>query len=176
VVICTAVALSFPAEAKQTPNPTANTGKPLLLSATELNSRGVVRSRNPPTGDLAEYLVAKAYSGALAAPSVKSWDVSAEDRKLQVKCRLVDQDDRRSQSFSPFRSWDFDARVFIVLDYYTYDVIRAVEIPVATVQALARETSWLKGHRPSVGQIVRPVEGSRDVTDLIRQALDDLGD
>jgi hypothetical protein len=60
-------------------------------------------------------------------------------------------------------------------DDYTYDVIRAVEIPMATVQTLARETSWVKGHRLSVGQIARPVEGSRDVTDLIRQALNDLG-
>jgi hypothetical protein len=75
--------------------------------------------------------VAKAYSGALAA--------------LQVECRLVDQDDRRSQSFSPFRSWDFDACVFIVLDCNTEDAIRAVE-------------------------------GSRGVTELIRQALDDVGD
>src|ERR1035438_7613447 len=71
---------------------------------TELNRRGVVRSRTPPAGDLAEYLVARAYQGELAAPSVKSWDVQAGDRKLQVKCQLVDQDDRRSQSFSPFRS------------------------------------------------------------------------
>jgi hypothetical protein len=64
----------------------------------------------------------------------------------------------------------------MVLDCYTYDVIRALEIPLATGQTLARETSWVRGHRLSVGQIVRPVEGSRDVTDLIRQALDDLGD
>jgi hypothetical protein len=34
----------------------------------------------------------------------------------------------------------------------------------------------VKGHRLGVGQIVRPIEGSRDVIDLIRQALDDLGD
>jgi hypothetical protein len=65
----------------------------LRLSAqviTELKSRGLVRSRNAPAGDLAEYLVAKAFHGERAAPSVKSWDVSAGDRKLQVKSRLVD--------------------------------------------------------------------------------------
>lgn len=150
----------------------------LRLSArivTELNSRGVVRSRNAPAGDLAEYLVAKAYQGELAAPAEKSWDVRAGDRKLQVKCRLVDQDDRRSQSFSPFRSWEFDACVFMALDCHTYDVVRAVEIPMATVKALARETSWVKGHRVSVSQVVGPVQGARDVTDLIRCALNDLG-
>jgi hypothetical protein len=150
----------------------------LRLSAsivTELNIREVVRSRNPPAGDLAEYLVAKAYQGELAAPSVKSWDVQAGARKLQVKCRLVDRDDRRSQTFSSFRSWEFDACVFMTLDCYTYDVIRAVEVPMATVKTLARETSWVKGHNISVKRIVGPVPGARDVTDLIRRVLDDLG-
>jgi hypothetical protein len=33
----------------------------------------------------------------------------------------------------------------MALDCYTYDVIRAVEIPMATVKTLARETSWVKG-------------------------------
>jgi hypothetical protein len=151
----------------------------LRLSArvvTELNRRGVVRSRNAPAGDLAEYLVSRAYQGELAAPSVKSWDVQVGTRKLQVKCRLVGRDDRRSQSFSPFRSWEFNACVFVVFDCHTYDVVRAVEIPMETVKTLARESSWVKGHRVSVSQIAGPVEGVRDVTDLISHALDDLGE
>ena len=155
------------------------TGRQLLrLSAqiiTELNRRGVVRSRNPPAGDLAEYLVKRAYRGELAAPSEESWDVQAGDRRLQVKCRLVDPSDRRSQSFSPFRSWEFHACVFMALDCYTYDVARAVEIPVETVKTLAREISWVRGYRVNVSQIEGPVQGARDVTDLMRHALDDLG-
>ena len=150
----------------------------LRLSArivTELNDRGVVRSRNAPAGDLAEYLVAKAYHGELATPSVKSWDVEAGDRKLQVKCRLVEHDSRRYESFSPFRSWEFNACVFMALDCRTYDVLRAVEIPMTTVKTLARATPWVKGHCVSVRQIVGPVHGSRDVTDLIRHAFDELG-
>ena len=119
--------------------------------------------------------MAKAFGGELAAPSVKSWDVQAGDRKLQVKCRLVDPESKRYESFSPFRSWAFDACVFIALDCYTYDVVRAVEIPMATVRAIARETAWVKGHRISVGQLAGQVVGARDVTELIRVALDDLG-
>jgi hypothetical protein len=151
----------------------------LRLSAriiTELNSRGVLRSRNAPAGDLAEYLVAKAYQGELAGPAVKSWDVRVGDRKLQVKCRLIDQDSRRSESFSAFRSWEFDVCVFMALDCYTYDVVRAVEVPMTTVKTIARETPWVKAHRVSVSQIASPVQGARDVTDLIRHALDDLGE
>jgi hypothetical protein len=151
----------------------------LRLSAvivTELNSRGVVRSRNAPAGDLAEYLVAKAYQGKLAGPSVKSWDVQAGDQKLQVKCRLVEPGTRRYESFSPFRSWDFDACVFIALDCYTYDVVQAVEVPAAAVKAIARETAWVKGYRVSVRQLAGSIAGARDVTYLIRQALGGLDD
>jgi hypothetical protein len=42
---------------------------------TLLVDRGVTRSRNAPVGDIAEFLVAKAYAGTLAPPSEKSWDV-----------------------------------------------------------------------------------------------------
>jgi len=45
---------------------------------------------------------------------------------------------------------------------------------MATARAIARETSWVNGHRVSVGRIAGPVEGSRDVTDLIRDALEAL--
>jgi len=38
----------------------------------ELRDRGVVRTRNAPLGDYAEYLVAEVYGGELAANSVKS--------------------------------------------------------------------------------------------------------
>jgi hypothetical protein len=47
---------------------------------------------------------------------------------------------------------------------------------MATVKAIARETAWVKGHRVSVGQIAGQVQGARDVTDLIRSALNDLGE
>ena len=97
--------------------------------------------------------MAKAFHGELTAPSFKSWDVQAGDRKLQVKCRLVDKDSRRYESFSPFRSWEFHACVFLTLDCYTYDVIKAIEIPMATVKSIAHETAWVRGHRISVRQI-----------------------
>lgn len=57
---------------------------------TELVDRGIVRSRNAPAGDLAEFLVREAYGGELAHPSEKSWDVRTPDRRrLQVKARLI---------------------------------------------------------------------------------------
>src|SRR4051812_36214917 len=96
---------------------------------TELNAREVIRSRNAPAGDLAERLVQLAYHGQLAAPSVKGWDVIAGERRLQVKSCVV-MSGSRARSFSPFRSWGFDACVFVTFDALTYDVMEAIEVPI----------------------------------------------
>ncbi len=142
---------------------------------TALVARGVVRSRNAPAGDLAEHLVATAYAGELAPPSEKSWDVRADGRPLQVKARLITAGDNKSHVYSPFRSWDFDACVFLLMDAHTYDVVRAVELPVATVKAVARETAWVKGFRITTKTPLLDQPGAVDVTPAVRRALDLLG-
>lgn len=141
---------------------------------TELLRRGVVRSRNAPAGDLGEYLVASAFDGELAPPSEKSWDVRVGGRHLQVKVRLVASGDRRSHYYSPFRSWDFDTCVFLLLDAHSYDVTSAVEVPVAGVQALARETTWVKGFRIGTRVDLRNVAGAIDRTAELRHAFETL--
>lgn len=142
---------------------------------TELIGRGVVRSRNAPAGDLAESIVAKAYRGELAARSEKSWDIrTADGVLLQVKCRVAESGGRRTQVYSPFRSWDFDACVFVNLDAATYDIDRALEVPVDQVKAIARENSWVAGHRVTVSQIRGGVDGAVEVTDRLREAYEAL--
>jgi len=142
---------------------------------TELVRRDVVRSRNAPAGDLAEHLVHRAYGGELAPPSEKSWDVRAPDgRLLQVKARLIAAGDRRSHNYSPFRSFGFDACVFLLLDAHTYDVVQAVEVPVDAVRALARETKWVAGSRVSTRAPLAALAGAVDRTEDISAALRDL--
>ena len=140
---------------------------------TELIGRGVLRSRNAPAGDLAEVLVAGALGGTLAAKSEKSWDVLVGERRVQVKCRVVDASERRTQQFSPFRSWSFDSCVFVLLDARTYDVVRALEIDVADVEASSRRVEWVAASRISVAQVLAH-PGVVDVTDRLRAAYDQL--
>ena len=141
---------------------------------TELIRRGVVRSRNAPAGDLGEYLVATAFDGELAPPSEKSWDVRVDDRHLQVKVRLIASGDRRSHYYSPFRSWDFNSCVFLLLDAHSYNVASAVEVPVAGVQTLARETTCVKGFRVGTRVDLRNIAGAIDRTAELRHALETL--
>ena len=56
--------------------------------AEELRERGVVRSSNNPTGDLAEYLFCRAFDWAQADNSHPSADATGEDGTLyQIKGR-----------------------------------------------------------------------------------------
>ena len=139
---------------------------------TILMERGVVRSRNAPAGDLAETLVAQAYGGRLAPPSQKSWDVELPDgTTLQVKCRVIDPQGRRSQVYSPFRSWDFDRCVFVLLDINSYDVMNGVEVPATSLRSVARRSEWVAGDRISLSTDLSSLEGAHDVLELLSAAM-----
>lgn len=142
---------------------------------TELIDRGVVRSRNAPAGDLAEHLAFQVYGGTLAPPSEKSWDIRAADgRLIQVKARLIAADDRKSHNYSPFRSWDFHACLFLIFDAHTYAVVSAVEVPVDAVRGLARATPHVNGHRVATRTPLAVLPGATDRTAELRRALDTL--
>lgn len=143
---------------------------------TELVNRGVVRSRNAPAGDLGEHLVLRAYGGELGGRSEKSWDVRAADgRLLQVKTRLLAAGDRGSHVYSPFRSFDFDACIFLIFDAHTYDLVQAVEVPAESVRTAAQPVPHVNGSRISTRLPLLTLPGAVDCSEFIRAALDALG-
>ncbi|PPL19618.1 hypothetical protein GY24_05290 [Microterricola pindariensis] len=141
----------------------------------ELAERSVIRTLNAPAGDLAETLVATAYTGALAPNSEKSWDVSTGDgRLLQVKSRVVKASAiRKPIQFSVFRSWTFDAAVFVVFAAESYDVLAGIEVPAASVEAKALATGWVGGSRLTVSlAVLRALPGAVDRTFELQRAYE----
>lgn len=139
----------------------------------ELHRRGIVRTLNAPQGDWAELLVATAYNGELASNSEKSYDVTASDgRRLQVKARALDHEHIGSQITSPFRSWDFDAAIIVLLNPMDLSVGRATELTIDEVKANATYRKHVNGH------ILRPndvlMSQGTDVTDRLSAAAKDL--
>lgn len=113
----------------------------------ELRTRGVVRTENAPAGDYAEYLVASALGGTLASNSEKSYDVVADGRRLQVKSRVVSDPPTSGQlQLSPFRSFDFDDVVIVLLDDRDYAVRQAVRIPTDVLRHAARFNAHVNGY------------------------------
>jgi hypothetical protein len=136
----------------------------------ELRARGLIRTKNAPVGDLAEYACALAYGGELAKNSAKSYDlVAADGRLIQVKVRNVNTDTSPSQTFSPIRSFDFDACVFILINQDA--VSAAYEWSPAEVTEHGKHRVHTNGTILRVGQITA---GGIDVTQKIQAAWTEM--
>jgi hypothetical protein len=143
----------------------------------ELRDRGFIRTLNAPAGDLAETLTARAYAGALAPNSEKSWDVTAGDgRLLQVKSRVIAASARfKPTQFSVFRSWGFDAAVFVVFAAETYEILAAYEVPASAVRERASVSAWVGGQRLTLSLVsLAALPGCVDVTPRLQAALENL--
>jgi hypothetical protein len=114
----------------------------------ELKNRGVIRTENAPVGDYAEYLVAAALNGHLAPNSEKSWDVLTNDgERLQVKARVVSEPAQPDQlQLSPFRSFDLDSAVIVLLSAADYAVARASKVPSRIVETSAVYRQHVNGN------------------------------
>lgn len=141
----------------------------------ELKNRGVIRTTNAPTGDYAEFLIARLLGVNLAPSSEKSWDARAPDGKtLQVKSRVITNPGAVGErQLSPFRSIEFD-EVAIVLFDDDYRLWRAVRIPVALAQERATFRSHVNGHILfAKDQLLDDTEAT-DITDALRAVAGEL--
>jgi hypothetical protein len=132
----------------------------------ELRDRGLIRTKNAPVGDLAEYACVIAYGGELARNSEKSFDLVASDqRRIQVKVRNVEFKSSSGQTFSAIRSFDFDACVFILVDHDA--VVAAHEWTPEEVSTLGRRSAHTNSTVVSAGQLR---SAGVDVTEKIQAA------
>ncbi len=145
----------------------------------ELRSRGVVRSANNPTGDLAEYLFCRAFGWDQAPNSEKSFDACDEaGLRIQIKARRLHRRNS-SRQLSAIRDLNgFDVLAGLLFDE-TYQVIRAVLIPAATVRERSTYIAHTNSHKFYLRDGVFALPGVVDVTDrilAIRSAPPSVGD
>jgi hypothetical protein len=94
-------------------------------------------------GEFAEHLVAEFHAGRQLPASAKSADIETEDgTMIQVKARVPRQGP--TTSLGIIRSWDFHV-LAVVLFAPDGRVAKAVELPVATAQGLAKPNSLQNG-------------------------------
>ncbi len=137
----------------------------------ELESRGVVRTRNAPAGDYAEWLCQKALGGSLEPNSAKSHDLTlADGTRIQVKCRVVTDPTKQRQQLSAIRSWDFDLLAVVLLDPVDYSVLLGVLLPVDVVRPTARWIERVKADRVDLTPELLSQESVSDITGALRSA------
>ena len=122
----------------------------------ELKHRGVVRSKNNPTGDYAEWLASSRLGLTLATNSAKGFDATdPEGLRYQIKGRRNTPENPSTQLgvIRNLDACDFDFLIAIVFNA-DWQVLRAAKIPHGVVSKLATFRKHQNGHimhmRPSV--------------------------
>jgi hypothetical protein len=136
----------------------------------ELRSRGITRSANNPTGDLAEYLFCKAFGWTQAGNSHANVDaVDSSGIRYQIKGRRITRQNK-SRQLSAIR--DLVGRHFHflagVLFNEDYTVMRAALIPHAVALDRATFVEHTNSHKFLLRDDIWTAPGVRDVTTELR--------
>ena len=114
----------------------------------ELKRRRIVRTRNNPVGDYAEWLVAKVLGLELATNSSAGYDgIDSEGQKFQIKGRRINRENK-SRQLSAIRNLeekDFDQLAAVIFDE-NYEIVDAVLIPHEVVGEYATYRSHVNAH------------------------------
>lgn len=139
----------------------------------ELRTRGIVRSANNPTGDLAEYLFCTAFGWQQAPNSERGFDATGADgTRFQIKGRRIH---RRNPSRQLSAIRDLDGGHFDVLAGVLFDddfkVTRAVLIPRVVVAERSTYISHTNSNRFMLRDDVWLAPGVIDVTAEVAGAM-----
>jgi hypothetical protein len=133
----------------------------------ELRGRGVVRTRNSPVGDYAEYLFSTAFGWSLEANSTSGYDaVDGEGTRYQVKCRRVcggGSGERQLGVFRDLPAGKFDILAAVLLDA-GFKVLRAALIPRELISSRAAYVPHVNGWRFTLDDEVWALPGVIDAT------------
>jgi hypothetical protein len=142
----------------------------MLSSATKLRTRGITRSANNPTGDLAEYLFCKAFGWKQAGNSHANVDAIASDgTSYQIEGRRITRYNK-SRQLSAIRDlvcghFDFLAGVLFNEDY---TLMRAALIPHAVALDRDAFVEHTNSHKFLLRDDIWNAYGVRDVTAELR--------
>lgn len=136
----------------------------------QLRDRGVVRSANNPTGDLAEYLFCRAFDWQQAANSEKGFDATdGEGRRYQIKGRRLHRLNK-SRQLSAIRDLNgFDTLAAVLFDD-DYRVFRAALIPREIARARSKFIKHTNSNKFMLTVSVWDSPGVTDVTAELRAA------
>lgn len=136
----------------------------------ELNKRKVIRSRNNPTGDYAEWLAKEVLGLSLAQNSAKGFDATCADgSRVQIKGRHVSANSKSVQMgvLRNLEGKDFDYLIAIIFEP-NWEVRAVVRIPHAAVPSVATYRGHVNGHVMHINDAVLMDESVENITYLFR--------
>ncbi len=142
-----------------------------------LRSREILRSKNNPVADYAEYLVCSALALSLAGKSTKGHDATDErGLRYEVKARRL-TDDNGSRQLSAIRKLEdrhFDFLVGALFDA-EFRIVRAAMIPWDIIKNVATYRTHTNAWIVQLRDTLWDETGVRDITDKLLAAQVKLG-
>ncbi|XHC09066.1 hypothetical protein ABWH98_16115 [Labrenzia sp. ac12] len=139
----------------------------------ELRARGVVRSANNPTGDLAEYLFCAAFGWTQAPNSERGFDATGADGvRYQIKGRRVHRRNpsRQLSAIRDLAGGHFDVLAGVIFDD-DFRVVRAALLPRGVVEEQSTYVAHTNSHKFILRDDLWDVPGVRDVTTEVAAAM-----
>lgn len=143
----------------------------------ELRTRGIIRTSNNPTGDLAETLFCKALGWQQAekksCPNIDAVDVGG--MRYQIKARRLTEKNtsRQMSALRDFKGHHFDFLAGLLFNQ-DYTVFKAAIIPYDIVGDQATYYRHTNSHKFLLNDNIWNVSGVRDVTDELNTAYSKL--
>ncbi|MBB5723516.1 dihydroxyacetone kinase DhaKLM complex PTS-EIIA-like component DhaM [Loktanella ponticola] len=139
----------------------------------ELRERGVVRSANNPTGDLAEYLFCQAFGWTQAPNSERGFDATGSDgTRYQIKGRRIHRRNKSRQlsAMRDLSSGHFDVLAAVLFDD-EFQIVRAALVPLRLVEGRATYIAHANSSKFMLRDDVWDEPDVEDVTKQIRAAM-----
>lgn len=136
----------------------------------QLRQRGVLRSGNNPTGDLAEYLFCRAFGWQQAKNSVRGYDATdADGVRYQIKARRImgRGSSRELSAIRDIKDGHFDVLAGLLFDS-EFKVQRAALIPISCVIERSSFSAHTKSSKFMLRDEVWRLPEVRDVTMELR--------
>ena len=130
----------------------------------ELKRRRVVRTRNNPIGDYAEWLVSRALNLTLAGNSAAGYDATdAKGQRYQIKARRTSPKNSSCQlsAIRNLSSREFDFLAAVVFDS-RYKVLDAIVIPHKLVKKFSTYREHVNAHILHVSGELVTAKGVKD--------------
>ena len=139
----------------------------------DLRARGIARSANNPTGDLAEYLFCKAFGWAQAPNSEHGFDATGADGiRYQIKGRRIHRRNKSRQlsAIPNLPSHPFDVLAGVLFDD-EFRIMRAALVPFEVVKHRATFVAHTNSSKLMLRDEVWKEAGVEDVTSQLVAAM-----
>ncbi len=138
----------------------------------ELKKRGVVKTRNNPVADYAEWVAAKAFNLKLQESSNKGFDAIDEKRiKYQIKGRRL-HPSNPSRQLGVIRDLDKKGFDFLIAVLFNKDftIHEAYKIPHELISKHSRYSKHQNGHILQLKGEILSAKGVENITEVLSRA------